>query len=262
MWACTVRNCGLPLTLDERRAHCPSGHAFDRARQGYINLLQPQDRRSLQPGDSPEIVAARARHVARGLTDPILDAIVSLNLPGPIVDVGAGEGALVRRLGASGFDLSPAAMATAARTAPSLTFVVANADRRWPLLDGSVGSITAVNARVDGVEARRVLRPDGRVVLAVAGTDDLDGLRTAALGAAPDRPRLDGWVERLRPHFELQATKHVAVRVTLDEAAARDVLIATWRGRHGPLSRASEAGAIETTLSWDLAVFAAAQPRG
>ena len=37
---------------------CPRGHSFDVARSGYINLLQPQERRSRNPGDSADAVAA------------------------------------------------------------------------------------------------------------------------------------------------------------------------------------------------------------
>ena len=52
---CTVRTCHLPLTREERRVICPRGHAFDIARSGYINMLQPQERRSRKPGDPAEV---------------------------------------------------------------------------------------------------------------------------------------------------------------------------------------------------------------
>ena len=41
----------LPIDLETQV--CPRGHAFDVARSGYVNLLQPQDRRS--PGQSHAI---------------------------------------------------------------------------------------------------------------------------------------------------------------------------------------------------------------
>ena len=50
---CPVRDCGEPLERRERALACPRGHSFDLARSGYANLLQPQDRRSKIPGDSP-----------------------------------------------------------------------------------------------------------------------------------------------------------------------------------------------------------------
>ena len=58
MLLCTVRGCHLAL-VREGRLLCPRGHSFDVARSGYINLLQPQDRRSKQPGDTPAAIEGR-----------------------------------------------------------------------------------------------------------------------------------------------------------------------------------------------------------
>ena len=52
MLLCTVRDCREQLLREERRMVCPRGHSFDIARRGYVNLLQPQDRRSKKPGDT------------------------------------------------------------------------------------------------------------------------------------------------------------------------------------------------------------------
>jgi 23S rRNA (guanine745-N1)-methyltransferase len=61
MLLCPVRDCHMALGRAERRLLCPRGHSFDVARSGYINLLQPQERRSKQPGDTVAAVAARRR---------------------------------------------------------------------------------------------------------------------------------------------------------------------------------------------------------
>ena len=58
---CPVRGCHLALTREEKRVVCARGHSFDIARSGYINLLQPQERRSKNPGDTADAVAARRR---------------------------------------------------------------------------------------------------------------------------------------------------------------------------------------------------------
>src|SRR6266581_4620206 len=65
MLLCPVRNCRMALAREKRRVLCPRGHSFDIARSGYINLLQPQDRRAKSPGDSAEVVAARRRFLER-----------------------------------------------------------------------------------------------------------------------------------------------------------------------------------------------------
>ena len=60
---CTVRHCRLPLVREERRLVCANRHSFDVARSGYVNLLQPQDKRSKNPGDT-------VRNRARGSSSP------------------------------------------------------------------------------------------------------------------------------------------------------------------------------------------------
>ena len=68
MLLCPVRGCHLSLVRDMRRVVCPRKHSFDIARSGYINLLQPQERRARNPGDTAETIAARRRLHDRGFT--------------------------------------------------------------------------------------------------------------------------------------------------------------------------------------------------
>src|SRR5947209_10316382 len=95
MLLCTVRGCRQQLLREELRMVCPTGHSFDIARRGYVNLLQPQDRRSKQPGDATAAVAARRRLHDRGVTNPLLTAIAEVIAPSPsdtLLDVGCGDG--------------------------------------------------------------------------------------------------------------------------------------------------------------------------
>ena len=75
---CPVRACHLALARDGRRLVCARGHSFDVARSGYVNLLQPQDKRSRQPGDTALAVAGRRRLHDSGVTAPLLDAIAEV----------------------------------------------------------------------------------------------------------------------------------------------------------------------------------------
>ena len=65
--ACTVRDCGLFLERHDGVLRCARRHSYDVAKTGYINLLQPQDRKSLQAGDTPDAVMARSRLVQAGV---------------------------------------------------------------------------------------------------------------------------------------------------------------------------------------------------
>src|ERR1700736_5606879 len=108
MLLCPVRDCHMALVREERRLFCPRGHSFDVARSGYVNLLQPQDRRSKQPGDSAEAVAARRRLHDPGVTQPLRDGIAKILSASPsevVLDAGCGDGFYLGTLARTpGFD--------------------------------------------------------------------------------------------------------------------------------------------------------------
>src|SRR5437879_220366 len=135
MLLCPVRDCHMALGRVERRLLCPRGHSFDVARSGYINLLQPQDRRSKEPGDTAAAVAARRRLHDRGVTRPLLDGIAKVlkaSASDVVLDAGCGDGfylgTLAREHGltAHGVDISLPAIKSAARYYPGCEWIVAN----------------------------------------------------------------------------------------------------------------------------------------
>ena len=263
---CTVRTCHLPLIREERRFVCPRGHAFDIARSGYINLLQPQERRSRNPGDSEEAVAARRRFLDRGHAEPLLAAIRGMistrhreqsegplsrrsfavsaaQDDGDILDAGCGEGYYLGSLGrGSGIDISTTATDLAARRYPKCEWIVANADRFIPYADASFDLVMSITGRMNAAEFRRVLRDGGLLLVAVAAPDDLIELR----GRGRDR------VERTIAtfsDFELIKRDRATTVADLNAQDAKDILRATYRPRDSAPQR--------LTLSLDLILFAA-----
>jgi len=225
---CTVRDCHTPLVIDARRAICERGHSFDIARSGYLNLLQPQDRRSRVPGDSAEAVAARRRFLDRGFAKPLLDAIVEFMQPieGPVLDVGCGEGYHLGALdgdGRHGVDISVAAIDAAAKRYADCHWIVANADRFLPYADASFRIVDSITARMNSAEFRRVLRDDGRLVIVIPGADDLVELRGMT------RDRVERTIELFAEHFTLEKHEHVRHVAELDDEAVADLLKTTYR---------------------------------
>ena len=225
---CTVRDCHTPLVIEQRRAICERGHSFDVARSGYLNLLQPQDRRSRVPGDSPEAVAARRRFLDRGFARPLLDAIVDFMQPldGPVLDAGCGEGYHLGALDAEerhGVDISVAAIDAAAKRYPACHWIVANADRFLPYADASFRIVASITARLNPAEFRRVLRDDGQLIVAIPGADDLVELRGMT------RDRVERTVAMFAEHFTLDKHEHVRHAAELDEEAVLDLLKTTYR---------------------------------
>src|SRR5580700_6924601 len=124
MLLCTVRDCRLPLTRENARVVCPRGHSFDIARSGYINLLQPQDKKSKHPGDTVAAIAGRRRLHDQGVTKPLFDAIAQSIAPSStdvVLDAGCGEGFYLGSLAAQtgcaahGVDISIPAIDAAAK---------------------------------------------------------------------------------------------------------------------------------------------------
>lgn len=253
MLLCPVRGCHLALTREERRVVCPKGHSFDVARSGYINLLQPQERRSKHPGDTVDAVAARRRLHDRGVTEPLLLAIAEMVAAGPgdvVLDAGCGDGfylgSLAREIGfdAHGVDISISAIDAAAKRYRSVGWIVANADRFLPYADRSFSIVMSITGRMNAEEFRRVLRDDGRLLVALAAPEDLIELRGVG------RDRVERTVEAFAKDFTLIDRRRATTLVDLDSAEVHDVLLSIYR----PM-RAQPVEATRVTFSLDLLLF-------
>jgi 23S rRNA (guanine745-N1)-methyltransferase len=253
MLICSVRDCHLPLKREGRRVFCPRGHSFDVARSGYVNLLQPQERRSKHPGDSAEAVAARRRLHDRGVMQPLVDAIADCSgalSSDTVLDAGCGEGfylgTLARRIGfeAHGLDISTRAVDAAAKRYPQCEWVVANADRFLPYSDDSFSLLLSITARMNSAEFGRVLRDDGRLLVALPAPEDLVELR------GEGRDRVARTVETFAPAFTLAAQRRVATTADLDAPTVEEVLLSIYR----PM-RSQPLRAMRVTFSLDLLLF-------
>jgi 23S rRNA (guanine745-N1)-methyltransferase len=268
MLACTVKRCGLPLEKRERAFVCEHGHSFDIARSGYINLLQPQDRRSREPGDSKDAVAARAALFAAGIGRTLIDAVAGradrLTVAGTpvVVDLGSGTGdalaaiARTRAISGIGIDLSSAAAELAARRFPDCTWIVANADRRLPLIDACVDVMISVHGRRHPEETARTLRAGGALVVALPAADDLIELRTIVQGEAVQRQRADTVATEHARWFDVAERDRVSETLTLDRDALLNLLRSTYRGaRLRLLDRVAGVSSMAVTLASDVLVM-------
>jgi 23S rRNA (guanine745-N1)-methyltransferase len=163
---------------------CPSGHSFDQARQGYVQLSAAP---LTHPGDSAAMVAARGTFLAAGhfaaISAAVRDAAAAA-WPGDLVlDVGAGTGHYLARVldelpeaWGLALDASKAAARRVAGVHPRADAIVADVWRPLPLGDGSVGVLIDVFAPRNAPEFARVLRGDGVLVVVTPAADHLTEL--------------------------------------------------------------------------------------
>ena len=172
---------------------CASGHSFDIASQGYTHLLPVQNKRSRDPGDSKEMVAARRRFLTAGFYQPIATAVsraVLADLPTDAriscLDAGCGEGYYMRQLAAAvgdeqtlallGLDISKWAVLSAAKQDKRPSWVVGS-NANLPVLPATLDRVLCMFGFPVYAEFARVLKPGGLLVQVDAGPDHLRELR-------------------------------------------------------------------------------------
>ena len=185
-----------PLVMDELSLVCEHGHRFDVARQGYVNLLGPKDKRSKDPGDSKAMVSARAAFLNASFYQPLADACLDITqdycstvADGRItlMDAGCGDGYylhhiqknlpndLCNRASLVGFDISKWAVQQCARRCDGTWFVGSN--RHIPMANGSVDLLFDMFGFTDYSSFQRILAPQGRLVRVTPGEGHLIQLR-------------------------------------------------------------------------------------
>lgn len=205
--------CGGSLRrTDYGPVRCAAGHAFDVARQGYLNLLTGAP----APGtaDTAAMVAAREEFLASGHYAPLARAIAAAAAElvgrapasesmsqagavagrvvgaggGCVVDAGAGTGrylaavldALPGRTGLA-LDVSKYALRRAARAHPRAGAVAWDVWRRFPVADGVASLVLDVFSPRNGAEFHRVLDPGGALLVVTPAPGHLREL-TGPLG--------------------------------------------------------------------------------
>ncbi|MFP6808909.1 MAG: methyltransferase domain-containing protein [Pseudomonadales bacterium] len=139
----------------DKTYRCVNGHAFDRAKEGYVNLLPVGMKNSKEPGDTRLAVTARHEFLNLGHYQPIaakLSSIIGEHFASReenivMLDSGCGEGYYLEQLQqdnhkllALGFDISKPAIQLAAKKRAGCHFFVASA-KTLPVAEQSVDVI-------------------------------------------------------------------------------------------------------------------------
>lgn len=234
--------CRQPLQQTGRQWSC-GRHVFDCAKEGYVNLLPVQFKRSLHPGDNAEMMQARRRFLDEGHYQPLrehlihcIDAVLAENATA-LLDIGCGEGyytgALAAHLGKTrslrvyGLDIAKTAVQRAARRYGGVAFCVASS-RRLPFAASSLDAILKIYAPCNEDELQRTVNAGGWVITVSPGPRHLWQLKAEVYDEVrlhPSKPEnLNG--------FTLVKETSLAYDMTLSGAQAAALLQMTpfaWR---------------------------------
>lgn len=267
--------CHTPLHTDPRSWRCAQHHCFDVARDGHVNLLPVQHRKSRRPGDPPRMVLARREFLLAGhfaaLRDAVAAELCSILPPkdqplapgGPscVLDIGCGEGYYTSALmDASrevvGVDIAKPAIEAAARRQRGITWVVAGS-ARLPLEDRSVDAVTSLFAPLPLKEIVRVSRPGASLVVALAGAGHLAELRAALFDELREHDPGRTLLPLLASH-EQQRSREIVVSLQLDQQDIGRLLDMTpyaWRAKPERVAALRERSGLQVTAVFSLSTF-------
>lgn len=263
-------HCGAKLKKDGGSVRCEKGHSYDYAKEGYLYLLDAEQKNSLSPGDDKQMVAARSAFLEKGYYAPLRDALVSLATryapEGAVfLDAGCGEGyytaAVHTALAAAektshtlAVDISKFAVKRAAKRCRDAETAVASV-YRLPVADGSVDVLLNCFSPLALAEFLRVLKPGGVFLYVVPGARHLYQMKEVLYDAPYENEERDEEYEG----FRLLATVPVTGSITLpsqeDIASLFSMTPYAWKSPYAGKERLRALSALTTEISFRVCVY-------
>ncbi|EGW21876.1 23S rRNA (guanine(745)-N(1))-methyltransferase [Methylobacter tundripaludum] len=211
--------CATSLQLIQKSYVCENNHHFDLAKEGYLNLLPVQHKRSVEPGDNKQMMQARREFLEAGYYEPMAKAVammVNINQPKHLLDLGCGEGYYSRMIEAycpntmmlHGVDIAKFAIAAAAKKQPNARFIVASSNR-LPYTDQYFDFVLRVFAPSNEHELGRILKPSGFLLTVTPGPRHLWQLKEFIYTDAKEHALENGVAQG----FDRIDTQHISYKI-------------------------------------------------
>ncbi len=253
--------CAKPLIKDDKRFICEKSHSFDIARQGYVNLLPVQNKHSLNPGDTNEMLTARRSFLDSGSYMPICSSVIDAvkkyrRTESPVVlDIGCGEGYYTELIKQSckgvysGIDISKDGVRMACSRSRDILWLVATASS-LPFESRSVDVITAMFSLIQPEEYARVLKDGGCFIEVTVGSDHLRELKEIIYDEVFEQHKHPSPCTEL--FDEAECTEH-RFRIKLDNTQLCQLLKMTphfWRIHKERLEMLEKTESLELTVHY------------
>ncbi|MHB9132424.1 MAG: putative RNA methyltransferase [Armatimonadota bacterium] len=283
VFACPV--CAGEMSVQGEQAPqlvCAQGHAFDFARQGYVNLLLSHQKHSQEPGYDIETLRARKAMLETGFFAPLATQLVefmqyisdrqprqdaTLN----VLDAGTGEGfvfaqvinefvsATRHRVCAVGTDISRPAIQLACQLDAPVIWCVANLMKRLPFADGAFTVLMNILAPANPEEYRRVLTSGGYLIKVLPLEQHLVEIRQAIY----ERERKDSYsnattMDELSQHFDLLAEQELCYQRQIGKELTANLLHMSplfWKGKKEKIATVSQEGLPQVTVHFSVTLW-------
>lgn len=261
--------CHQPLQRLDKQWRCENNHQFDNAKEGYVNLLPVQHKRSRQPGDSAEMMLSRRTFLEGAHYQPLRDRVVTLldahldEKADALLDIGCGEGYYTsaieqglnarRRMQVYGLDVAKVAIRHAAKRYHNVEFCVASS-HRLPFADQSLDAIVRIYAPCKAPELHRVVKSAGLVLTVAPGPRHLYQLK----GLIYSEVQLHSDAEESLEGFERVSTESLRYEMALNGSQAFDLLQMTpfaWRATEAVMQDLSQREAFACETDFVISLF-------
>jgi len=179
--------CQQALLLTDKSYRCERNHSFDKAKQGYVNLLPVQFKHSKEPGDNKAMVQARRAFLDKGYYQPLVDSMLALyqkysDKSAAVFDAGCGEGFYTHQHKTAdnsvyGVDIAKETIKIASKRYQDCFFSVATLSD-LPFTDGQFGWLYSVYAPILETEFTRILQDNGYLLTVSPAENHLFELKT------------------------------------------------------------------------------------
>ncbi len=179
-------SCNETLLKEQRTYRCLNNHTFDEAKEGYVNLLLAQHKKSKNPGDNDEMIKSRQAFLNKGyyasLSSQIVKIISSMEngFKQNILDVGCGEGYYMDKIKKAstddnlflcGIDISKTAIKLAGKRKMDSLLSVASA-YDLPFFSNRFDTIISVFSPVSASEIARLLKSENSQIIMVGPAEE------------------------------------------------------------------------------------------
>jgi 23S rRNA (guanine745-N1)-methyltransferase len=250
--------CKTKLLEEPKRFCCMQGHAYDKAKSGYVNLLVGSSMKS--HGDDEAMVNSRTRFLSQGHYDPLRKELIRILKEldvASLADLGCGEGSYTNAIQQAlqipvfGIDLSKSALKIASKANPNVNYALANITKA-PLADQSVEAVLSVFSPYDLNECARIA--SWYLILVRPLPKHLDELKAVLYDKVIDNPMPD----TVLPQTVCILKQEVIFPMKLDQASLSDLLDMTPYAHTSPLCGLQKVKALQkltVTAQFQVSVF-------